>query len=60
MQALSLYSGGCDGMALASGWVETDIPNRAARIKMIGNACPPQRYLVWLAGIVEVEKCLPI
>jgi hypothetical protein len=34
--------------------------DRAARLKMLGNACPPQQYLVALAAIVEMDRgCRP-
>lgn len=36
--------------------VAAGIHDRAVRLKMIGNSCPPQQYLVALAAIAEAER----
>lgn len=36
--------------------VAKGVPDRATRIRMIGNACPPQQYLPALWAITEVER----
>lgn len=36
--------------------VAEGIPDRVTRLKMIGNACPPQQYLIGLAVIAELAR----
>jgi DNA (cytosine-5)-methyltransferase 1 len=38
--------------------VAQGIPDRATRLKMIGNACPPQQYLVGLAAIRAMAEAM--
>ena len=38
--------------------VTESVPDRATRIKMIGNSCPPQQYAVMLAAITELDRSI--
>lgn len=38
--------------------VAKGMPNRATRIEIIGNACPPQQYYVGMAVIAAIEQAL--
>lgn len=40
--------------------VAAGVPDRVARLRMIGNACPPQQYLPALWAVVETERMMDV